>query len=91
MGPAGKAISKIQKFSSLRHKSVTGTNSSPVQQSYSQSPGIHLQAVLKSLHSMSSQPFIIIPTHVDSTSKSILEHLRTFVTSRHMEQDFIQE
>ena len=42
----------------------------PVQQSYSQSPGTHLQAFLKSLHSMSSQPSIDSSAHVDSTSKN---------------------
>ena len=47
-----------RRFRNFRH-SVTTVSwvEVPVQQSYSQSPGTHLQAVLKSLHSMPSQPF----------------------------------
>ena len=48
-----------RRFRNFRHSVTTVSQVEvPVQQSYSQSPGTRLQAFLKSLHSMSSQPFI---------------------------------
>jgi hypothetical protein len=59
-----------RRFRNFRHSVTTVSRVlAPVQQSYSQSPGTHLQAFLKSLHSMPSQPITDDFPHVDSTSK----------------------
>jgi len=71
-----------RRFRNFRHSVTTVSRVlAPVQQSYSQSPGTHLQAFLKSLHFMPSQPIMDDFPHVDSISKI---NSRTFATFCHV-------